>query len=103
MVASARTNRSTTRVRVSKSGQMTLPSKVRKLLDVELGDYVNIIQEQNGNVRIESANPLTIEEFAGSLGPPPGGQTLSEYLGEIDRTPMVRSVYEGKRDYDDRD
>lgn len=103
MVAPA-TNRTTRiRVRISKSGQMTLPADYRKTLGVEPGDYVDLVKDQDGQIHVEPVIPLSIDEFAGSLGPPPGGKTLTEYLGEIDRTPMVRSVYEKSGDYDDRD
>ncbi len=83
-----------TRVRISKSGQMTLPAEYRKTLGVEPGDYVDLVRAKDGKIHVESTKPLSIEEFAGSLGPPPGGKTLTAYLGEIDKTPMVRSVYE---------
>lgn len=103
MVAQFKSGHNTIRVRISKSGQMTLPSAIRKSLGVAAGDYVNIIEEPGGKIHIEPANPLTIEELAGSLGPPPEGKTLTEYLEKIDQTPMVRSIYEGERDHNDRD
>lgn len=103
MVAQSRSRRTSTRVRISKSGQMTLPTGVRKSLGIDTGDYVDIVEDASGKVHLERANPLTIEELAGRFGPPPDGKTVSEYIEEMDRTPMVRRVYKGKRDYDDLD
>lgn len=94
MVAPSKRRTSTTRVRISKSGQITLPAEVRRSLDVTAGDYVDIVQGTDGHVRVVSTNPLTIEEFAGSLGPPPGGTSLTDYIDDVDRSPMVRSIYE---------
>lgn len=103
MVAEARHSTKKTRVRISKSGQVTLPSEIRKSLGVEVGEYVTIREDANGRVTIEPFAPLTIEEFAGSVGAPPDGKTLTDYLGEVDRTPMVRSIYEQESKYDDPD
>lgn len=83
-----------TRVRISKSGQVTLPVSVRKVLGVEIGDRVEFIERADGSIGVHNGQPIAIEEFAGSLGPPPGNQTLAEYIGEIDRQSMVRSLYE---------
>lgn len=99
MVAPPRQKTSSIRVRISKSGQITLPAEVRRFLDVNAGDYVDIVQGRDGQIRVVSTNPLTIEEFAGSLGPPPGGKSLTDYIDEVDRSPMVRSIYEEPEKY----
>lgn len=40
-------------------------------------------------IKSRQAMPLSIDEFAGSLGPPPEGQSLTDYLHQVDRAPMV--------------
>lgn len=91
------------RVRISKSGQITLPSEVRKHLGVDVGEHVDIRVSESGRVTIEAFTPLTIEEFAGVAGPPPDVKTLTQYLEEVDRTPMVRSAYDHGRNQEDSD
>lgn len=100
MVATPNRIKHKNRVRISKSGQITLPARVRAELGVKAGEQVDIIQRVDGVVEIEATRPLTIDELAGSLGPPPQDRTLSEYIEEIDRTPMVRRVYEESESYD---
>lgn len=92
-----------TRVRISKSGQVTLPAKIRKQLGVDIGEQVDFVQQKDGTIQLRPVESLAIEEFAGSLGPPPDGQTLTDYLTDIDRLPMVRSIYERDRKQNDSD
>lgn len=94
MVASPDQVINVTRVRISKSGQVTLPVSVRKVLGVDIGDRVEFVYRADGTISVHNGQPIPIEEFAGSLGPPPDSQTLAEYLGEVDRQSMVRSLYE---------
>lgn len=98
MITTSKPHVKKTRVRISKSGQITLPVKIRRQLGVEVGDQIEFVQMKDGAVHIRSIEPLLISEFAGSLGPPPGDQTLTEYLRQSDRQPMVRSIYEDDED-----
>lgn len=101
MAVTSRPTVKKTRVRISKSGQITLPAKIRRQLGVEVGDQIEIVQTSDGDVRIHAIKPLSIDEFAGSLGPPPDGQTLTDYLHQVDQQPMVRTAYEDKKtEYD---
>lgn len=43
-------------------------------------------------IKSRQAKPLSIDEFAGSLGPPPEGKSLSDYLHQVDCAPMVRTT-----------
>lgn len=103
MVATSKPPVNKTRVRISKSGQITLPAEIRRQLGVEVGDQIEIAQDAEGAVTIRAFAPLTISEFAGSLGPPPGQQSLTDYLHQVDRQPMVRSIYEKSEVDDDSD
>lgn len=85
MVASPKS--STTRVRISKSGQITLPVKVREQLGVGIGEQVDIVQEQDGTVQVKPVRHYTAEELAGIFGPRPEGIDLDDLINE--------SVHEG--------
>lgn len=92
-----------TRVRISKSGQITLPAATRRVLGVEPGDQIDVVETRDGTVNLQVVKPLLVDEFAGILGPPPGGKTLMEYIDQIDREPKVRRAYMADRASHDSD
>lgn len=87
--------------RVSKSGQVTIPAEIRREMEIEPGDTIVYTRGEDGTFSFRK--PRSAAQLAGILGPPPDGKTLTEYIEGMDRTPMVRSVYEGDRYDDDRD
>lgn len=87
MVAPSKSKRTSTRVRISKSGQITLPVKVREQLGVEIGEQVDIVRETDGTVVIEPVRHYTAAELAGTFGP---------RSTELDVDDLIReSVHEG--------
>lgn len=57
------------RVKVSSSGQVTLPAEIRRVLGVEPGDTVVFRSDKDGNVIVRK--PMTADDLAGIAGPRP--------------------------------
>jgi len=67
-------------VQIREKAQITLPSQVRKALDVKEGDYLEVTVEGNRivlvpQILIEKAPPVTLSKK--------GEQVLKEALGEV--------------------
>lgn len=92
-----------TRVKISKSGQVTLPAHIRRLLGVKLGGQVEIVEEDDGTVRVKPVHILTVEEIAGKYGRPVDPQELQDTLQEARRFAMVRQRYRDGSVLDDLD
>lgn len=100
MVAPSHTKRIATRVRVSKSGQITLPAKVREQLGVKIGEQVDIVQETDGTVNVRPVRILSVDEIAGKFGRKVDPDELQDALQEARRFGMVRKRYRGAADND---
>lgn len=81
-----------TRVRISKSGQVTLPADIRRSLGVDVGDQVDIIMEQDGRVSVEPVTTLTAAEMAGMFGPRPEGIEIEDLIREATHEGMDRRI-----------
>lgn len=82
----------TTRVRISKSGQITLPAKVRKQLGVEPGEQVDIVEDADGTVSVRPVRHFSADELAGSFGPRPADMDVDDMVGEGVREGIDRKV-----------
>ena len=80
-------------VRVSKSGQITLPAEIRRDLGVESGDVVTITRDAGGEVRIKQSQGLTLNEIMEMAKPLPEGEDLEEILSDARRFGAVRERY----------
>lgn len=80
-------------VRVSKSGQITLPAEIRRDLGVESGDVVTITRDARGEVRIKQSQGLTLNEIMEMAKPLPEGEDLEEILSDARRFGAVRERY----------
>ena len=103
MVAPTHRLPKTTRVRISKSGQITLPAKVRQQLGVEVGEQVDIVQEKDGTVRVKPVRILSAREIAGKFGPPIDPEEMREALREARKFGSVRQRYRDGSIIDDID
>lgn len=95
MVAPPQKLTHTTRVRISKSGQITLPVKIREQLGVTLGEQVDIILDKDGVIQIKPVRMLTAKEIAGQFGRPVTPSELQEALLEARQGGTVRAQYKG--------
>lgn len=93
MVAPSKRRTSTARVRISKSGQITLPAAIREQLGVSHGDQVDIVLEKSGATMIVPVKQLSAREISGQFGRavPPG--ELQDALREARHSGMVRQRY----------
>ena len=101
MVAPPKPTRKRTRVRISKSGQVTLPAQIRARLGVERGEYIEFVEGKDGSVTVRPSKLLTLDEIMGMAGPRP--ENLDELLREARRFGSVRERYrigEGSDDLD---
>ncbi|MCA9833278.1 MAG: AbrB/MazE/SpoVT family DNA-binding domain-containing protein [Thermomicrobiales bacterium] len=80
-------------VRVSKSGQITLPAEIRRDLGVESGDVVTITRDAGGEVRIKQSRRLTLNEIMEMAKPLTEGEDLEEILSDARRFGAVRERY----------
>ena len=103
MVAPSKPKPGSTRVRISKSGQITLPAKVREQLGVGIGEQVDIVQEKDGTVTVKPVVLLTTEEIAGKFGRPVNPTELQEALQEARHFGGVRQRYRDGSIIDDID
>lgn len=97
MVAPTQKRPQTIRVRISKSGQITLPAKIREELGVELGDQVDIVREKDGRVSVKPVRHFTAAELAGSLGPRPDDVDVDELIREGVREGVERRMARWKK------
>lgn len=93
MVAPPKPTRRSTRVRISKSGQVTLPAKIRKVLGVELGDYVTFFEDPEGDITIQAERRLSLEEIMAEAVKWPEGESREQAYADARRHGMVRRRY----------
>lgn len=80
-----------TRVRISKSGQVTLPASIRKQLGVGIGEHVDFVQGKDGTVNVRAVKLLSVDDLAGKVGQPlPSGTDLNELIRESTHEGMDR-------------
>jgi len=103
VVAPSKSKRNSTRVRISKSGQITLPASSRKRLGVELGDYVNVLEGEDGSVSILSDPLLSLDEIMGMAVKWPDGESRKEAFADARKNAMVRERYRTGEHTDDPD
>lgn len=90
-----------TRVRISKSGQMTLPSQIREQLGVDLGDQVDIVQLKSGEIEIRPVKILSADEISGKFGKTVDPEEMKAALKEAREDGMVRQRYKDGSVFDD--
>ena len=100
MVAPSKTGRSSkpvkkTRVRISKSGQVTLPAQIRKKLGVESGEQVDFVEENDGTISVKPVRILSADDIAGKFGPRSGDTDLDEIVRESTRAGVERRLNRG--------
>lgn len=93
MVAPPRPTPKQTRVRISKSGQITLPARIRAKLGVDLGDFVTFSEESDGAFKIHPARQLSLEEIMAESVKWPQGESREQEFSEARRYGMVRERY----------
>jgi AbrB family looped-hinge helix DNA binding protein len=87
MVTTPNRSSNKNRVRISKSGQVTLPAHIRIKLGVELGQQVEFVEVQDGRFVVQPVRRVKPSELAGKFGPRPA---------DIDVDDLIReSVHEG--------
>lgn len=57
--------------RVTQKGQVTIPNKVRARLNIEEGDRLRIILDDNGEAKFEVIKKRKLADSFGVLGKPP--------------------------------
>lgn len=103
MVISRSPNHSKSLVRISKSGQVTLPSHIRTKLGVEIGDQVEFFEQKDGTIGVKPARILSVKEIAGKFGRPVNPNDLQNALDEARHGSMIRQRYaDGTLDDDSR-
>lgn len=85
--------RKSSRVRISKSGQVTIPAHIRAKLGVALGEQVDFVEEQDGSVTVKPARILSVKEISGKFGRPVDPEELREALREARQVGAVRQRY----------
>lgn len=104
MVALSKTNTPRrNRVRISKSGQVTLPARIRKQLGVGIGEQVDFVEERDGSISVKPVHILSVEEIAGKFGRPVNPEELREALREARQFGAVRQRYRDGSIIDDLD
>lgn len=103
MVAPTRKPINATRVRISKSGQITLPAKIRKQLGVSVGEQVDIVEEHDGTFSVRPVHILSVEDIAGKFGRAIQPQDLRNALQEARESGAVRQRYKDGSVIDDLD
>lgn len=93
MVAPSKPTPKHTRVRISKSGQVTIPAHIRAKLGVTLGEHVDFVEGPDGTVMVKPARILSVEEISGKFGRPVDPQELREALREARQIGAVRQRY----------
>ena len=93
MVATSKPPRNKTRVRISKSGQITLPARIRKQLGVNVGEQVDIVEEHDGTFSVQPVHILSVEEIAGKFGRAIKPEELRDALHEARESGAVRQRY----------
>lgn len=78
--------------KISRSGQVTVPAEIRRIMGLEPGDTVVYGRNNDGEITIRK--PRTASELVGIARSLPKGTSVSELIKETDRTPMVRSRYQ---------
>lgn len=86
-----------TLVRISKSGQVTLPVRVRNKLGVALGDQVEFVEKTDGTVIVRPTRKLTLDEMAGKFGKRPEGMAVDELIQEAAHEGMERRASRWKK------
>ena len=82
-----------TRARISKSGQVTLPARIRQKLGVDVGEVVEFIEQQDGTITVKPVRFLSVEEISGKFGRSIDPKELQEDLREAREVGMVRQRY----------
>lgn len=103
MVAPIKSKRIPTRVRISKSGQVTLPKKIRNKLGVTTGEFVEFSEDADGVIFVRPSKVMTVEEIAAMAKPLPAGQNLEAILRDARKHGSVREKYRTGSMYDDLD
>lgn len=94
MVATPKPTRKRTRVRISKSGQVTLPAQIRKVLGVERGDYVAFFEDHDGDITIGADPHLSLDEIMAQAVKWPEGESREQAFADARRRGMVRERYQ---------
>ena len=81
------------RVRISKSGQITLPADIRRELGVGVGDMVAFRRDSDGAIRLEPVQHLNVDELMAMAKPLPDGTDLEQILRDARRFGGVRQRY----------
>jgi AbrB family looped-hinge helix DNA binding protein len=71
--------------RVTSKGQVTIPSEVRKALDIEQGDQLVFELREDQTARLRVVKRQKLSDFYGSLPaqrPFPGKETVREEVGQ---------------------
>ena len=92
MVAPSKNIAKTTRVRISKSGQITLPASARQQLGVGVGEQVDIVQKTDGTVSVKPVRYYSADELAGSFGARPADIDVDDLIREGVRDGIERKV-----------
>lgn len=67
--------------RISKSGQVTIPTAIRRELEVDLGDVVQFRRNEEGDIVIRRAL-LRPDEIEGRFGPRPADMDIDDVINE---------------------
>lgn len=92
MVATPKPRTTRTRVRISKSGQITLPAHIRRSLGVEVGAQVDFVEERDGTVTVQPVQIVPVEALAGIFGSRPTDIELDDLIREATHEGMERRV-----------
>lgn len=92
MVAPSRKPIKKTRVRISKSGQITLPAGTRKRLGVDVGDQVEVNEYADGEVSVLAVKTVKADDIAGMFGPRPSDLDIDDVIRESTRAGMQRRL-----------
>lgn len=103
MVAPTRNLTQALRSRISKSGQVTLPAKVRQQMGIDTGEQIEFVPQEDGTFSIRPVRILSVEEIAGRFGRPVKPEELQEALEESRREGSVRQRYKNGSTIDDLD
>ncbi len=79
--------------KVTQKGQITIPAMIRKKLNIEEGDRLKIIVDDNGEAKIEVIKRKKLSDVYGILGRPPKNvETPIEEAIQLEREQRGREI-----------